>query len=85
MGSFLDRLLIRIFSSTSLITYLNKAALVDDHVELAFNELPPDVIDKVVSIIGVPGVEVFLFNDTDNHHPFHGFRFKPPQEALDAL
>lgn len=85
LESFLDRLLMRIYTSTSLIVFLYDAKVVDDHIELSFNELPAEVIPKVIAIIGVPDVEPFNFRDDDNHHLYTGFRFTPDQKYLDAL
>jgi hypothetical protein len=85
LESFLDRLLMRLYSSTSLIVYLFDAKVVGDTIELAFNELPPEVVPKIVSIIGLPDVEPFSFRDENNHHLFTGFKFTPEEKYLEVL
>lgn len=85
LESFLDRLLMRIYSSTSLIVYLYDAKVVDDKIELVFNDLPVEVIPKISRIIGVSEVESFSFRSSDNHHLYVGFRFKPEEKFLEEL
>lgn len=86
LESYLDRLLIRIFSSTSLVVYLYDAKInAEGEIELVFNELPPEVIDKVVQLIGAKETKVFTFRDEESNHIYHGFRCKPQEEALEEL
>jgi hypothetical protein len=86
LESYLDRLLIRVYSSTSLIVYLFDAKInADGEVELVFNELPPEIVDKVIQLIGAEQTKVFTFRDEATNHVYHGFRSKPQQTALDEL
>jgi hypothetical protein len=85
LESFLDRLLMRLYSSTSLITYLYNAKVVDGSIELAFNELPVEIVPKVVALIGIEGVEPSEFRDENSFHLFTGFKFKPDEKYLDVL
>ena len=86
LESYLDRLLIRIYSSTSLIVYLYDAKINEDgEIELVFNELPPEIIDKVIQLIGAEEVKVFTFRNEESNHIYHGFRCKPQEAALEEL
>lgn len=85
LESFLDRLLMRIYTSTSLIVYLFDAKVIDDQIELSFNELPAEVVPKVIAMIGLPDVEAFNFRDEDSHHLYTGFRFTPDEKYLEGL
>lgn len=86
LESYLDRLLVRLYSSTSLIVYLYDAKInADDEVELVFNELPAEVIDKVIQLIGAEEVKVYTFRNEESNHVYHGFRCKPQKAALEEL
>lgn len=84
LEAFLDRLLLRIYTSTSLIVYLNDARVVDEEIQLEFHELPPEVIPKVVQIIGVDGVQPVSYKD-DSSHAYTGFKFEVEDKYLEPL
>lgn len=85
LENFLDRLLMRLYTSTSLIAYLYDAQVVGGNIELAFNDLPPEIVPKVISITGVADVKPFEFRSDDNNHIYTGFRFTPEEQYLEEL
>ena len=84
LESFLDRLLMRIYSSTSLIVYMYDAKVIGDSIELTFNEVPSEIVPKIIALIGIPDVEPVSFRG-ENHHLFTGFRFTPDKRYLEEL
>lgn len=85
LEGFLARLLMRIYSSTSLIVYLHDAGVTEsDDVELVFHKLPPEVVPQVLTLIGVRETKTFQFRDDDGHL-YHGFKLKPSDDLLEPL
>jgi hypothetical protein len=84
LESFLDRLLMRIYSSASLTVYMHDAKVVGTTIELTFNEIPAEIVPKIIALIGVPGVEPVSYRG-ENHHLFTGFRFTPDKRYLEEL
>lgn len=70
---FVDRLLLRIFSYPSLMTYLQDVSIKGNTVELDFMRVPDAIVSNVKKLIGVPGVKAFSF--TKDEYPHTGFRF----------
>ena len=70
--AFSDRLLMRVYASPSLLSYLVNGGIRKDgsnyHVELDFKKLPDDVIHQVKSLIATPSVKVVSFKDDHGDH-----------------
>lgn len=60
------------------------AKVVGTSIELTFNEVPPEIVPKIVALIGIPGVEPVSYRG-ENHHLFTGFRFTPDKRYLEEL
>ena len=72
MRVYVDRLLLRIFSYPSLLTYLQDVRIDGNTVELDFVRIPDAIIPNVKKLIGVPSK---AFSFTKDEYPHTGFRF----------
>jgi hypothetical protein len=89
--TFADRLLLRVFNSPSLMSYLRNMAVLDSQdagvepgsitFQLKFSKLPDEVIPQVKELIGVANIRVVEFEE--NHGQCTGFEFSLNEEELD--
>jgi hypothetical protein len=89
--TFADRLLLRVFNSPSLMSYLRNVAVLDSHdpagesgsvkFQLKFSKLPVEVIPQVKELIGVKNIQVVEFEE--NHNVCTGFVFSLKEDELD--
>jgi hypothetical protein len=84
--TFIDRLLMRVWNSPSLIQYLDKVGYSEKEdtlvAQLVFNKLPDEVIQDVTRLIAVPRVRVSKFRVDGK--AFVGFEAFLDQEMFQA-
>jgi len=83
---YTDRLLMRIFTVPSLLTYLEDVMINDEgKVELIFYRIPDEFIDQVKNIIGKSGnvdIETLVFN-SEQGRAMTAFRITPKNVSDD--
>lgn len=87
---FADRLMLRIYSAPSLLSYLRDIAMIkqDDEGEqgykfqVKFSKLPEEVISQVKDLIAVPGVKAVQFDE--EYKGCTGFEFYLTDKQLKA-
>lgn len=81
--AYVDRLLLRIFETVTLMQYLNKVSVFKrggvHTVQLVFSRIPDEVIPDVQRVIGVES-KVYKFDQDST--PFVGFEVPLPEELF---